>query len=167
MGYPGRIQITRDATPDAYLIRIGIGDGRPEDVQITPAGRGLIIGINTSAQTEQEDRFNDGRGYRRSFSYSRGSMSRRLPLPRDADLGAMTREVAAGAILLRIPRTARWDYGPYQEGPAGAGAGQGATTQGTPGGTPQPGWTPAPSPPLGYTPDAPSGAAPGAPATRP
>lgn len=109
---PGQLRVTREMTEDAYLVRILVGDGKTDEVQVTPLGRSLAISRSADAQTEQEERFDDGRGYQRSFSYSRGAVSRRLGLPPDADLGAMTREVSDGTITLRIPRSARQGWGP-------------------------------------------------------
>lgn len=121
---PGQLRVTREMTEDAYLVRILVGDGKTDEVQITPLGRSLAISRSADTQTEQEERFDDGRGYQRSFSYSRGAASRRLGLPPDADLSGMTREVADGTITLRIPRTARrgWGqgYGPGQPPMPGA-----------------------------------------------
>jgi hypothetical protein len=112
---PGGIRISRDATADAYLVRIDIGDAKPEDIRIAPAGRGLAIARKSEAQTVREDSFDEGRGYRRSFSVSRGTSSRRLALPPDADLAGMTRELADKAIVLRIPRTPGGGFRPYSE----------------------------------------------------
>ena len=109
---PGQLRVTREVTEDAYLVRILVGDGKAEEVQVTPLGRSLAISRSADAQTEQEERFDDGRGYQRSFSYSRGAVSRRLGLPPDADLSGMSREVSDGTITLRIPRSARQGWGP-------------------------------------------------------
>lgn len=111
-GRPGGLRISREATQDTYLIRIDIGDAKPEDIQISPVGRGLAISRKSEALTEREDSFDDGRGYRRSFSFARGTSSRRLPLPPDADPAGMTREVSDKAIVLRIPRTRGRGFGP-------------------------------------------------------
>jgi HSP20 family molecular chaperone IbpA len=109
---PGQLRVTREVTEDAYLVRILVGDGKTDEIQVTPLGRSLAISRTADAQTLQEDTFDDGRGYQRSFSYSRGAESRRLGLPPDADLGSMTREVSNGTITLRIPRSARRGWGP-------------------------------------------------------
>jgi HSP20 family molecular chaperone IbpA len=98
------LRIMREATADAYLVHIGIGNANPEEVRINLAGRNLIIALQTDARTLQEEGMADGRGYRRSYSVAQGSMSRRLPLPPDADAARMTRSVSDGTILLRIPR---------------------------------------------------------------
>lgn len=112
---PGQLRILREVTDDAYLVHIQVGDGKTDEVQVTPQGRSLAISRSTDAQTLQEDSFDEGRGYRRSFSFSRGALSRRVGLPPDANPAAMTREVKDGTITLRIPRSARrgWEgYGP-------------------------------------------------------
>lgn len=108
----GQLRVTREVTEDAYLVRILVGDGKTDEIQVTPLGRSLAISRSADAQTLQEDSFDEGRGYQRSFSYSRGAVSRRLGLPPDADLSGMSREVSDGTITLRIPRTARRGWGP-------------------------------------------------------
>jgi HSP20 family molecular chaperone IbpA len=100
------LRIMREATADAYLVHIGIGNAKPDEVQINLAGRNLIIAMHSDARTLQEDTMPDGRGYRRSYSVAQGSMSRRLALPPDADAARMTKSVSDGTILLNIPRRA-------------------------------------------------------------
>ena len=106
------MRISRDVTEDAYLIRIDIGDAKPEDIRIAPTGWGLAISRRSEAQTVRENSFDQGRGYRHCFSFSRGASHRRLRLPPDADPAGMTREVADKAIVLRIPRTWGDGFGP-------------------------------------------------------
>lgn len=101
---PRPLTISRQVTPDSYLIDIGLGDVDPDRVEIQPSRRGLRISYRTDARTSREDSSPDGAGYSRSYSISRGLSSRRLTLPRDADLAGMSREVAEGHILVRIPR---------------------------------------------------------------
>jgi hypothetical protein len=98
------LRIQREAGPDSYTVRIASPDGKTTDIQATPAGRGLAISRIESAQTQEEKRFDDGRGYMQSYSFSQGSSSRFVTLPRDADLGHMTREDKDGVVALRIPR---------------------------------------------------------------
>ena len=132
----GQLRVTREVTEDAYLVRILVGDGKTDEVQVTPFGRSLAISRSADAQTLQEDSFDEGRGYQRSFSYSRGAVSRRLGLPPDADLSGMTREVSDGTITLRIPRTARRGWGGYGPGqprmPGEMRQGTGPSTMATP-----------------------------------
>ncbi len=101
---PGQMRIAREMTDNGYLVRITVDDGKTAEVQVTPMGGGLAISRSSEAETVQEDTLGDGRGYRRSFSFSRGSFSRRLRLPPDADLAHMTREESEDTITLRIPR---------------------------------------------------------------
>lgn len=115
---PGRLRVQREVTDDAYLVHIQVRDGKTDDVQVTPLGRSLAISRSTDTQTLQEEDLDEGRGYRRSFSFSRGATSRRLGLPPDANPAAMTREEKDGTITLRIPRNA-WrgpDLPPAQGG---------------------------------------------------
>lgn len=106
------LRIARAATPAAYLVRIGIGNAKPEAVQINLAGRNLIIGMHVDARTLQDEAMPDQRGYRRSYSVAQGSMSRRLVLPPDADAARMTKRVADGTILLSIPRRSAAGFQP-------------------------------------------------------
>jgi len=101
---PAPLRIRRQVTPDAYLLRIAPGDGKTADIQVTPRGRVLEISRTSGSETTEERSFDEGRGYLRSFSYSSGSTSRRIPVPPDADVSAMTREESDGTILIRIPR---------------------------------------------------------------
>lgn len=107
-----QLRVAREVTEDAYLVRILVGDGKTDEVQVTPLGRSLAISRSTDAQTLQEDSLDAGRGYQRSFSYSRGAVRRSLGLPPDADLSGMTREVKDGTITLRIPRSSQRGRGP-------------------------------------------------------
>jgi hypothetical protein len=88
-------------------VRIRSGDGTTADIQATPTGRGLAISRGAQAETQEEQSFDEGRGYRRSFSFSQGRASRFLSVPRDADLSRMTREDKDGEVILSIPRLAR------------------------------------------------------------
>ncbi|CRI65645.1 conserved exported hypothetical protein [Thiocapsa sp. KS1] len=96
------LSISRRATPDAYLVEIRLGNIDPEEVQILPQGRGLRIAYRTRAEEFRQDTF-DG-GYGQGYSIVSGSASQRLPLPPDADVAAMSREVTADRIQLRVPR---------------------------------------------------------------
>lgn len=98
------LRISREATPEAYQLRIAPGDGKTADIQVTPSGRGLTISRASDAQTTEERSFDDGRGYMKRFSFSSGAVSRRIPMPPDADIGAMSREESNGVVLIRIPR---------------------------------------------------------------
>ncbi|WP_373510514.1 hypothetical protein [Thiocapsa sp.] len=99
---PRHLSISRRATPDAYLVEIHLGNIDPEQVQILPQGRGLRIAYRTRAEELRQDTF-DG-GYGQGYSVVSGSASQRLTLPPDADLAAMSREVTADRIQLRVPR---------------------------------------------------------------
>lgn len=107
-----QLRVTREMTDDAYLVHVLVSDGKTEEVQVTPRGRSLDISRSANTRTEQEDTFDDGRGYQRSFSFSTGSVRQYVALPADADLGAMTRETKDGTITLRIPRRAQSNWGP-------------------------------------------------------
>jgi hypothetical protein len=104
-GPPGGLRISQDASDQAYGLTIDLDEGMdPAAIEVRPEGRSLVISRERSEQRVQEDSFDDGRGFARSFSYSSGSARRRLPVPWDADLGAMTREDADRRIRVTIPR---------------------------------------------------------------
>jgi len=100
------MRMTQDRTDAAYTLDIALNGADPGQVEITPTRGGLVIVSNQSAQTEREETFDDGRGYRRSFSWSGGRSVKRLPVPPDGDLGAMQRDDADGTIHITIPRVA-------------------------------------------------------------
>ncbi|MBK1724617.1 Hsp20/alpha crystallin family protein [Thiocystis violacea] len=99
-----RLDIARGMDGDDYLIDIRVENIDPEQIQIRPARRGLVISYDKAIQTNQEDTLAGGEGYRRSYSVSRGTTTRRLGLPVDARLDQVSREVSEGHIRLRIPR---------------------------------------------------------------
>ncbi|MBK1716595.1 Hsp20/alpha crystallin family protein [Thiocystis violacea] len=102
-----RLNVSRQAGEDAYLIDIQLQNIDPEQVEIQPMGRGLLIRHNAETRVSQQDTLPGGEGYRSHYSFSQGSASRRLGLPPDADLAGMSREVKEGHILIRVPRNAQ------------------------------------------------------------
>jgi len=110
------LSISRQSSRDAYMIDIRLTNIDPEQVQILPQGRGLRIAFQTQHQSQtQDDRQGAyGGGYRQGYSVMRGSASQRIPLPPDADLAAMSREVKPDRILLRIPRLDPGQYRPIR-----------------------------------------------------
>lgn len=105
MGQSGGLRIDRRATDDAYLLDIQISGIKPTEIEVRVQGPWVLVSRNSSAQSNEEETMGDGRGYRRSFSYSSGSMSRRFKLPPDADGAALQRQDAEDAIHISIPRT--------------------------------------------------------------
>ena len=105
MGQSGGLRIDRRATDDAYLLDIQLAGIKPAEVEVRVQGPWVLISRTSSAESKQEETMRDGRGYRRSFSYSSGSMSRRFNLPPDADGAALQRQDAEDAIHISIPRT--------------------------------------------------------------
>jgi HSP20 family molecular chaperone IbpA len=104
-GQSGGLRIDRSATNDAYLLNIQLSGIKPAEVEVRVQGPWVLIARTSSAQSNEEETLSDGRGYRRSFSYSSGSMSRRFNLPPDADGAALKRQDADDAIHISIPRT--------------------------------------------------------------
>jgi len=107
MGRSGGMQISREATPEAYVLTIHLRGIKPEQVQIQTQGQWMRISEVGSQQQIQEDTFDQGRGYMHSYSYSSGSASRQFSVPGDGDLSAMKREDSADTIRVTIPRKKR------------------------------------------------------------
>ncbi|MTW19871.1 Hsp20/alpha crystallin family protein [Allochromatium palmeri] len=101
-----RLSLTRRATDDAYLIEIQLQNIEPNQVEIRPVGRGLVITHSATVRFSQNDALPGGEGYQSRYSISRDTSGRRVGLPPDADLAGMTREVEDGRILIRVPRVA-------------------------------------------------------------
>lgn len=101
-----RLSLTRRATDDAYLIEIQLQNIQPDQVEIRPAGRGLVIAHSATVRFSQNDTLPGGDGYQSRYSISRDTSGRRVGLPPDANLAGMTREVEDGRILIRVPRVA-------------------------------------------------------------
>ncbi len=77
---------------------------KAEDIQVEIKGNTLRLSRDISAQETREETLGDGQGYLRSYSFSSGRSSQRLPLPPDADGGAMRREENAERVRIIIPR---------------------------------------------------------------
>lgn len=101
-----RLDVSRGVDGNDYVIDIQVQNIDPEQIQIRPTPRGLVLAYDRSVQRNQEDSLPGGDGYRRSYSLSRGLATRSIGLPADAKLDAMSREVGEGHIRLRIPRDA-------------------------------------------------------------
>jgi hypothetical protein len=76
-------------------------------VQIQTRGQWIRISQIGSRQQVQEDTFDQGRGFMRSYSYSSGTASRQFSVPSDGDLSAMKREESGETIHITIPRRQR------------------------------------------------------------
>jgi hypothetical protein len=106
------LRVIQSRADDAYLLDIELRGLPAEQVQIRPAGGGLMLVVRRTAESTREETLGDGYGYRRSWGYSSGQSVKRLPAPPDADVRAMQREDAADAIRVSIPRRA--DVPTYQ-----------------------------------------------------
>lgn len=102
------LHVERDSTSDAYIVRIHTRkDVDPATVDVQQRGRQLLIRVSRSNQANYQN--DQMAGYRRSYSVSYSShVSRRLTLPRDADVSAMQREDGDGMVTLTFPRTQRY-----------------------------------------------------------
>jgi len=112
------MRLTQHRSDEAYTLDIELNGLDPAQVQVEPAGSGLVIVAKQSAETDSTETFADGRGFRRSYSWSGGSRIQRLPVPPDGDLTAMLREDSDDGILIVIPRRAETSTEPAQQ-PAG------------------------------------------------
>lgn len=109
-GYPPRhrrptgLRVSQTMTDEAYVLEIPLDGQAPESIQIEPRGHGLLIRRDSSTQRTEERTYNSGRGYSRRYSYSGGRQSRRLSVPGDANLAALSREDSAEQVRVLIPR---------------------------------------------------------------
>ena len=107
-GMPGRLggplRYNQSITAEGYVLEIPLEGMKAEEIQVDVQGRSLRISRDTSTRTSREDNFDDGRGYQRSYSFSSGRTSRRLPLPPDADGAALQRQDSADQVRILIPR---------------------------------------------------------------
>lgn len=100
----GQVQMTQERTDDAYLLIIDLNGLAPENVQVRPFGNTLLVRTRRDARTRRSETFDDGRGFRESYRVSTGSSTRRLPVPPDGDLMALTREESPEQVRISIPR---------------------------------------------------------------
>ncbi|MCB2263997.1 MAG: hypothetical protein LGR52_13850 [Candidatus Thiosymbion ectosymbiont of Robbea hypermnestra] len=101
---PAGFRLSRAATDDAYTLTIALNGIDPATVQIHTQGNRLILRRTHTTQQTQKNDFGDGRGFARGFSYSSGTVSRSLWIPKDGIPSAMSREDGEDSIRLRIPR---------------------------------------------------------------
>ncbi len=100
-----RMRIRRAADQDNYYLTIRVSGMEPQAVAVSVEGdRWLAIRSQDSRESSYENTTEDGSAYYRSFSYGSGSTSRRIGLPRDADVAALQREDGEGQIRIVIPR---------------------------------------------------------------
>ncbi|WP_295426542.1 Hsp20/alpha crystallin family protein [uncultured Thiodictyon sp.] len=102
-GGPPRLDVVGDTEANGYLLRIKVSGGRPDAVEVTPSGQSLNLSLSIGGSWHEKGSVGDG-GYRQGSSAAQGSVRRRVPLPADADLRRLTREVKADTLLLHIPR---------------------------------------------------------------
>lgn len=89
----------RAMSAEGYLLIVRPGRGvDPESVQISIQNGTILVETKTSIQREETG----DRGYY-SFSSSSSRMRRRFPLPPDADVEKMRREVRDGEIIITLP----------------------------------------------------------------
>lgn len=101
---PAGFRLSRAATDDAYTLTIELDGMDPATVQVHTQGNRLILRRTHTTQQTQKNDFGDGRGFARGFSYSSGTVSRSLWIPKDGIPSAMSREDGEDSIRLRIPR---------------------------------------------------------------
>lgn len=100
----GTLTLSPEITDEAYILIIGLNGRDPASVEVNAVGNALLITGRDSAQTSTNQQFDDGRGYQRSWSWSSGHRSRRLPAPPDADLSMLRREHGEDEVRIIIPR---------------------------------------------------------------
>ncbi|WP_462322373.1 Hsp20/alpha crystallin family protein [Halochromatium sp.] len=99
-----QVRMVQERTDDAYLLIIDLNGLAPENVQVRPFGRSLLVRTRRDARTHRSETFGDGRGYRERVQISVGSSTRRLPVPPDGDLAGMARKDNAEQVRVLIPR---------------------------------------------------------------
>jgi len=109
------MRLTQHRSDEAYTLDIELNGLGLSQVQVVPARSALVVVAEHSAQTDRTETFADGRGFRRSYSWSGGSRMKRLPVPPDGDLQAMLREDSDGGILIVIPRLTAASSAPAQQ----------------------------------------------------
>jgi HSP20 family molecular chaperone IbpA len=92
------IRFERFRDPHGYQLRIHTRGIDPESLQVSVQGRSLVVENRESHRLEQR---NDRGSYQ--FAAASASMRRRLPLPADADVGAMQRSVENGVVVITLP----------------------------------------------------------------
>ncbi|WPL15886.1 hypothetical protein Thiowin_00815 [Thiorhodovibrio winogradskyi] len=98
-------ELIQDITDEGYRLTIRLNPNqKPEDIKIVPRGRGLLISSVRESYTSSEQEDQNGRGYRRSFSFSSGRFQRHLRVPPDANPGAMTRTDKEDKVVIILPR---------------------------------------------------------------
>ena len=106
-GFPragGPLRFNQTVTAEGYILEIPLDGLKAEDIQVQIDGRSLRLSRDTSTQKTREETLGDGQGYLRSYSFSSGHSSQRIPLPPDADGGALRREDGAELVRIIIPR---------------------------------------------------------------
>ena len=98
---PQRIRIATDRSPTGYVVTISLTGYQTSDIEVMRSGRWLVV---QRAAADQDVAQQPG-AY--SFHRSYSTLSRRVTLPRDADLDAIQREDGDRFIRLTIPRLTR------------------------------------------------------------
>jgi HSP20 family molecular chaperone IbpA len=100
----GQVRMTQERTDDQYLLIIDLDGVAPENVQVRPMGRTLLVRTRVDARSRRSETYADGSGYRESYRMSSGSSTRRLPVPPDGDLYALERVDTDAQVRILIPR---------------------------------------------------------------
>ncbi|MGD8910836.1 MAG: Hsp20/alpha crystallin family protein [Chromatiales bacterium] len=92
------IRFERFRDRHGYQLRIHTRGIDPEALQVSVQGRSLVV---ENRESHQLERRSDRGSYQ--FAAASASMRRRLPLPPDADVGAMQRSVEKGVVAITLP----------------------------------------------------------------
>jgi hypothetical protein len=98
------LALKQEMTDEAYILIIELNGEDPARIDVGARGNALLVTRGDTTEKSSSQSFDDGYGYQRSWSWSSGQSSRRLPVPPDADLGAMRREQDDEQIRIVIPR---------------------------------------------------------------
>ncbi|MBK1647866.1 hypothetical protein CKO36_04450 [Rhabdochromatium marinum] len=97
--------LIKDMTDAGYRLTIRLTpQQQPQDIKIEARGHSLIIRSAQTQITRSEQSPTQGRGYSRHFSVSSRRFQRRIRVPADANLSAMTRSDENQAVVVILPR---------------------------------------------------------------
>lgn len=85
--------------PDAFLLSLSLPGVRPDDVDVTVAGRVMIVSGERSTAIPEG-------AVAHLLESNRGRFERRVRLPANAEVEGMRIEMADGELLVRIPKAA-------------------------------------------------------------
>lgn len=96
------ISIRRGQDQDGYYAQIALNGVKPEQLNIVPQGRSLLLKVQQQSKTQR----NTPNG-QSSFSMGQRSMSQQLSFPPDADLSNLRMKNVENGLMIAVPRMRR------------------------------------------------------------